>query len=312
MTAFTLNGYDGVLSLRIAEVPVPEIGARDVLVKISAASVNPIDYKISIGYLRGGAGYKFPHVLGRDFCGVIEKVGYAVKEFAPGDRVFGVADQARWGTQAEYASIPSATIARAPETLTDIEAGSLPVAGLSAIAGLVSVGKVTRGQRVLIHGAAGGVGSFAVQLAKHIGATVAATASADSAAFVQSLGADLVIDYKQVDFSKVIKDCDLVFDLIGGDVRYHSFNVLKPGGMLVHISVPLMTQQPPRQDVTVKQAAVPYDHKLLESIAAMVDAKAIRPCVGDVFLFPFALQAYDRVKRGHARGKTMLSFGPSA
>jgi NADPH:quinone reductase-like Zn-dependent oxidoreductase len=176
------------------------------------------------------------------------------------------------------------------------------------LAGIVTTGKLAKGQRVLIHAGAGGVGSFAVQLAKHLGATVAATAGSKNAGFVRSLGADQVIDYTKGDFSAAIKDVDLVFDLIGGDVRFKSFPVLKPGGVLVHISVPPMTQAPPRSDVEVKPAPVKYDTALLDRITALVQMKAVQPVVTEVFPFNDALKAFEHVATGHARGKVMLDM----
>src|SRR5262245_1689929 len=212
MRALTLTGYEGLKSLRFADVATPEPGPNDVLIKVRAASVNPVDGKITNGYMRGRIDFALPHVLGRDCAGVIAKVGSAVTAFAPGDDVYGVADQARWGTQAEYVATQAATVARKPAGLRDIEAGSLPVAGLSALAGLVTAADLKPGQRVLIHAGAGGVGTFAVQLAKHLGAEVAATAGTTNVDFVRSLGAGIVIDYRTADFADAVKDCDLVFD----------------------------------------------------------------------------------------------------
>jgi NADPH:quinone reductase-like Zn-dependent oxidoreductase len=189
-----------------------------------------------------------------------------------------------------------------------MDAGSIPIAGLSAWAGIVSTGKLAKGQRVLIHAGAGGVGSFAVQLAKHLGATVAATAGTKNLEFVRSLGADQVIDYTKTDFSTAIKDVDLVFDLIGGDVRFKSFSVLKPGGLISHISVPPMTQAPPRSDVEVKAAPVKYDAALLDQITALVKSRAVQPVVTEVFAFGDALKAFEHVMTGHARGKVMLDM----
>jgi NADPH:quinone reductase-like Zn-dependent oxidoreductase len=307
MKALTLNGYDGLTSLRFAEVAMPEPGPNDVLVKVKAASVNPVDTKIARGY--GGPSQRpLPHVLGRDCAGTITKVGGAVTGFEVGDEVYGVADPARWGTFAEYAAMPAATTAHRPAGLSDIDAGSIPIAGLSAWAGIVSTGKLAKGQRVLIHAGAGGVGSFAVQLAKHLGATVAATAGSKNVEFVRSLGADQVIDYTKADFSTAIKDVDLVFDLIGGDVRFKSFAVLKPGGVISHISVPPMTQPPPRSDVEVKPATVKYDTALLDRIGALVKSKAVQPVVTEVFPFGDAVKSFEHVMTGHARGKVMLDM----
>jgi alcohol dehydrogenase len=247
-------------------------------------------------------------VLGRDGAGTVVKVGNAVTGFKAGDEVYGVADATRWGTFAEYVVMPAANSARRPAGLSDVEAGSIPIAGLSAWAGIVTTGKLARGQRVLIHAGAGGVGSFAVQLAKHLGATVAATASSRNVDFVRSLGADQVIDYTNTDFTTAIKDIDLVFDLIGGDVRFKSFAVLKPGGVIAHISVPPMTQPPPRSDVEVRPAPVKYDAALLDQISALVQSKAVRPVVTEVFAFSEATRALEHVMTGHARGKVMLDM----
>ena len=307
MKALTLNGYDGLASLRFAEVAIPEPGPNDVLVKVKAASVNPVDTKIARGY--GGPSQRpLPHVLGRDAAGTVAKVGGAVTGFKAGDEVYVVADAARWGTFAEYAVMPAATLSHKPASLSDMDAGSIPIAGLSAWAGIVSTGKLAKGQHVLIHAGAGGVGSFAVQLAKHLGATVAATAGSRNVEFVRSLGADQVIDYTKTDFSTAIKDVDLVFDLIGGDVRFKSFPVLKPGGVISHISVPPMTQPPPRGDVEVRPAPVKYDAALLDQVAALVKSKAVQPTVTEVFAFRDAPKAFEHVMTGHARGKVMLDM----
>jgi NADPH:quinone reductase-like Zn-dependent oxidoreductase len=307
MKALTLNGYDGLPSLKFAEVATPEPGPNDVLVKVKAASVNPVDTKIARGY--GGPSQRpLPHVLGRDCAGTVAKVGSAVTGFKAGDEVYGVADAARWGTFAEYVAMPAATTSRSPAGMSAVDAGSIPIAGLSAWAGIVSAGKLAKGQRVLIHAGAGGVGSFAVQLAKHIGATVAATAGGKNVDFVRSLGADQVIDYTKTDFAAAIKDVDLVFDLIGGDVRFKSFPVLKPGGVITHISVPPMTQAPPRSDVEVRPAAVKYDAALLDQITALIQSKAVQPVVTEVFAFSDALKAFEHVMTGHARGKVMLDM----
>jgi NADPH:quinone reductase-like Zn-dependent oxidoreductase len=176
------------------------------------------------------------------------------------------------------------------------------------LAGLVTVAQIGRGDRVLIHAGAGGVGTFAVQLAKHLGATVAATAGAANVDFVRSLGADRVIDYGKSDFAAEIKDYDLVFDLIGGEVRHRSFRVLKPGGSIVHLSVPPMTQPAPRDNVAVKPAPVKYDTHLLDQISALVARGAVKPVVGAVFPFADALKGYEHVMTGHARGRTMLDL----
>jgi NADPH:quinone reductase-like Zn-dependent oxidoreductase len=307
LKALTLNGYDGLACLRVTDVATPAPTPTDVLVKVKAASVNPVDTKIARGH--GGPSQRpLPHVLGRDCAGTVTEVGSAVTGFKVGDEVYGVADATRWGTFAEYVAMPAATISQRPAGLSDMDAGSLPIAGLSAWAGLVTTGKLAKGQRVLIHAGAGGVGSFAVQLAKHIGAYVAATAGSKNIEFVRSLGADQVIDYTKGDFSAAISDVDLVFDLMGGDVRFKSFAVLKPGGVISHISVAPMTQAAPRSDVEVKPAPVKYDAALLDQVTALVKSKSVQPVVTEVFAFSDALKAFEHVMTGHARGKVMLDL----
>ncbi|MPZ56983.1 MAG: zinc-binding dehydrogenase [Rhizobiales bacterium] len=308
MKALTLNGYDGLASLALADVPGPEPRPRDVLIEVHAASVNPVDGKISQGYARSRMELAFPHVLGRDGSGVVAEVGGEVTAFKPGDEVYGVADQTRWGTHAQFVAVDAAHVARKPQNLDHIAAGSLAVAALSAFAGIVTTGQAAAGQKVLVHAGAGGVGSLAIQMAKHLGAFVAATAGPSNLEFVRDLGADVVIDYTTTDFAAAIKDYDLVFDLMGGDVRYRSFPVLKSGGVISHISVPPMTQAAPRSDVTVKPAPVSYETRYLDQISAWVESGAVQVVVGAVFPFADAIKAYEHVMTGHARGKAVLDM----
>jgi NADPH:quinone reductase-like Zn-dependent oxidoreductase len=310
MKALTLNGYDGLASLKLADLPTPETRPGDVLIAVRAASVNPVDAKISQGYARARMELKFPHVLGRDCSGVVAKVGSDVTAFAIGDEVYGTGEQGRSGTHAEFMAADAATVGRKPKSIDHVAAASLPIAALSAYAGIVGAGQVKAGQKVLIHAGAGGVGSIAIQIAKHLGAFVATTCGPSNVDFVRGLGADLAIDYTKTDFATAIKDYDLVFDLMGGDVRYRSFPVLRPGGMITHISVPPMTQEPPRSDVTVKPAAVGYGRDLLDQVSAWVDGGVVKPLVSAVIPFADALKAYEQVMTGHVRGKIVLDMGP--
>ena len=308
MKALTLNGYDGLASLKLAEVPTPEVRPGDVLIAVRAASVNPVDGKISQGYARARMELTFPYVLGRDCSGVVAKVGGDVTAFKEGDEVYGAGDQARSGTHAEFVAIDAATVGRKPKSIDHAAAASLPIAALSAYAGIVGTGQVKAGQKVLVHAGAGGVGSIAIQIAKHLGAFVAATCGPSNVEFVRGLGADLAIDYTKGDFSTAIKDYDLVFDLMGGDVRYHSFPVLRSGGVITHISVPPMTQPPPRSDVAVKPAPVSYERRLLDQVSSWVDAGVIKPILAEVIPFADAIRAYEQVMSGHTRGKIVLSM----
>ena len=308
MKALTLNGYDGIKSLALADLPDPELRPNDVLIDVRAASVNPVDGKIAQGYARARMELKFPHVLGRDCSGVVAKVGSGVTVFKVGDEVYGCGEQARWGTHAQRVAADASTLGLKPKSIDHNAAASLPIAALSALAGIETTGQVKPGQKVLIHAGAGGVGSIAIQIAKHLGAYVAATAGPSNLDFVRGLGADLPVDYTKGDFAAAVKDYDLVFDLMGGDVRYRSFQVLKPGGMITHISVPPMTQEPPRSDVTVKPAPVSYETRLLDRISAWVDGGVIKPVVGATFPFADAIKAYEQVNTGHTRGKIVLDM----
>jgi len=308
MQALTLNGYDGIASLAIKDVPAPELRPGDVLIAVKAASVNPVDGKIAQGYARARMELTFPHVLGRDCSGVVAEAGSEVAGLAVGDEVYGVADQTRSGTHAQFVAIDAAHVGRKPKSIDHAGAAALAVAGLSALAGIVTTGNVKAGQKVLIHAGAGGVGSIAIQIAKHLGAFVATTAGPANLDFVRSLGADLAIDYTAGDFAKAVSDYDLVFDLMGGEVRYRSFAVLKPGGVITHISVPPMNQPPPRSDVAVKPAPVSYERALLDLMTAWVDAGVIKPVVGAVMPFADAIKAYERVMTGHTRGKIVLAM----
>jgi NADPH:quinone reductase-like Zn-dependent oxidoreductase len=205
-------------------------------------------------------------------------------------------------------AIDAANVARKPGSVDHAAAASLAVAGLSALAGIVTTGEVKAGQKVLVHAGAGGVGSLAIQIAKHLGAHVATTTGPFNLDFVRGLGADEAIDYTKTDFAKVLQDYDLVFDLMGGDIRYRSFAVLKPGGVITHISVPPMTQEPPRSDVTVKPAPVSYARPLLDWISAWVDGGVLKPVLGAVVPFAEAIKAYEQVMTGHARGKIVLAM----
>ncbi len=308
MKALTLTGYDGLSSLQFVDADDPVPGERDVVIDVHAASVNPVDARITGGYLKGRVDLALPHVLGRDCSGVISKVGARVTEFAVGDQVYAVADQKRWGTHAGKVAIDASSVARKPVSLGHVEAASLPIAGLSAIAGLVTVGQLKQGQRVLIHAGAGGVGSIAIQIAKHLGAHVATTAATQNHDYVRGLGADVAIDYTKGDFAENLSDYDLVFDVIGGDVRFKSFKALRSGGVISHLSSPPMTQPAPRTDVTVKPAVVSYETPVLDALRSYVERGAVKPTVTQTLKFSDAVRAYDQIRSGHVRGKIVLDM----
>ncbi|MGN9763531.1 NADP-dependent oxidoreductase, partial [Streptomyces sp. SD31] len=224
--------------LQEADVPEPTVGEHDVLVRVEAAGLNPLDEKIRAGEFKQILPYKLPLILGNDVAGTVIRVGTAVRGFKPGDEVYARPHQDRIGTFAERIAVAEGDLALKPASISMEEAGSLPLAALTAWQALVERGKVRPGQKVLIHAGAGGVGSIAIQLAAHLGASVATTASASNADFVRALGADTVIDYRTQDFEQLLTGYDLVLDSIGGETLEKSLRVLKPGGKAIGITGP--------------------------------------------------------------------------
>ena len=307
MKAIRITGYGGTEVMEFAEVEAPRPGPGDVLMEVHASSVNPLDWKIREGMMTDLFDLKLPYVMGRDLSGVVVEVGAAVDGISVGDELYGVGDVMRDSAQAEYVAIEPATLARKPVNISHVEAASLPIAGLSALAGLVTFGDLAAGEKVPIHAAAGGVGCIAVQIARHLGAMVAATASAANADYVRDLGADIVIDYRAQDFTEILSDYDLVFDVLGGDIHRRSYDVLRPGGRITYINADPVDANPPRNDIDARAAFVPYGVELFDEMTRLVENGAVRPCVEAVMPLAEAAHAYDLSQTGHQRGKIVLS-----
>lgn len=306
MKALRIGGYGGSEALEIVDVARPNPGSSDVLVEVHAASVNPIDWKIREGHMKAFVDIPMPHIMGRDVSGVVVDMGEDVESLSVGDAVFGSAAADRDGTHAEFVAIDSTLLAKKPDRIDHVDMASLPIAALSAYAGLVTHGNLAEGEKVLIHAGAGGVGVIAVQIAKQIGATVVTTASESNAEYVRDLGADIVIDYRSTDFTKAVSDYDLVFDTMGGDIHLGSYAVLAPGGRMTYLNADPIPDEIPRDDVTVSNAPVSYDTASLERIAELVDSGAIKPQVSAVVPLAEAISAYDLSQTGHVRGKVVL------
>jgi NADPH:quinone reductase-like Zn-dependent oxidoreductase len=275
MKAVIFTEQGGPEVLRYEEVPDPVAQAGEVLVELHAASINAADYKVRNG--SGGYHVRFPHILGRDFSGVVRAVGPGVSDFAVGAAVFGVLDPGIEGTYAEKLAVKAATIAAKPDWLSHTDAAALALTGITAIWALEDTAALRAGETILIQGGAGGVAGFAIQLARHLGARVITTASLANHDYVRTLGADQVIDYNAEDFTKAVEPCDVVFDTVGGNVQLASFSVLKPGGRLVFISSGPPGAQPPRQDVNVLRPAVARDRAHLQRILALLECGAVKP-----------------------------------
>ena len=330
MKAFVVTNYGE--PLREADVAEPTVGEGDVLVQVQAAGLNQLDEKIRRGEFKQILPYKLQLILGNDVAGTVIRVGAKVRRFKPGDDVYGRPAKDRIGTFAERIAVAEEDLALKPASASMAEAGSLPLVALTAWQALVEQGNVRAGQKVLIHAGAGGVGSIAIQLAKHLGATVATTASGSNAAFVRELGADVVIDYRNEDFEQHLSGYDLVLDSLGGENLEKSLRVLKPGGKAIGISGPpdpefarkeglnpvlrlavtLLSSRIRRQ---ARKLGVSYEFLFmrasgdqLRQISALVDGGVLRPVVGKVFDFAQTPQALQSLADGGIRGKAVLTL----
>ncbi len=292
--------------LEHVEAPIPEVGRGDALIEIHAASVNPVDWKIRQGLLKEFFRWTLPAVPGRDASGVVIHVGPEVTNVKVGEEVCFIAGGSAGGTYAELATVDARVLVRKPPRLTHVEAAAFPLVGVTAWIALVETAVVGPGMNVLVHGGAGGVGGMAVQLAKYKGADVTATCRASNIDYVLGLGAGSVVAYDKEDFSAVLKDYDVVFDSIGGEVHRHSYRVLKPGGTIVYLIAAPIEDLSDQFDVTTKQAPVRDDASVLKSVAKLVESGAIQPQVWKVLPLSEAVQAHRLSEAGHARGKIVL------
>jgi NADPH:quinone reductase-like Zn-dependent oxidoreductase len=304
MKAAFFMEHGGPEAMRYGEVPDPVVRAGQVLVDVHAASVNGADWKVRAG--KYAPITAVPYIPGRDFSGVVSALSDGVKDFSVGDAVFGVCDVGQEAAYAEKIAIRSEIVARKPENLSHAECAALALIGLTALCAIEDTLQLKAGETILIQGGAGGVASFAIQLAKHIGARVITTASAANREYVRSLGADEVIDYNAQDFTKAVAGCDAVFDTVGGDVAMRSFAVLRPGGRAAFIASGNTAPASPRGDVASLRPKVGRDRAHLERIAALVARGAVR--APEITLYPLSeAAAAHRVSEGrHFRGKLVF------
>jgi NADPH:quinone reductase-like Zn-dependent oxidoreductase len=309
MLTISQRSFGGPEVLEVTESPRPAPLPTEVLVRVHAAGVNPVEAMIRDGrYPLLG---RPPFVLGWDVSGVVEEVGPGTARFRPGDEVYGMPFFPRpAAAYAEYVAAPSRQLARKPASLDHVHAAALPLVGLTAWQGLVDVARIGPGQRVLVHGGGGGVGHVAVQIARARGARVIATASAAKAAFVRGLGAEEVIDYGAVDFSEVVRDVDVVFDVVGGGYGDRSVRTLRPGGLLVTAVDHRDEELAERVHAAGRRfsgLAVEPDHVGLEELAKLVDAGQLVPHVSRTFRFEEAAAAHELVTAGSVQGKVVLT-----
>ncbi len=330
MKAFVVDKYKKGGALRPADMPVPALGTDDVLVQVHAAGVNLVDSKIRDGEFKLFLPYRLPFILGHDVAGTVVKAGANVRHFKVGDEVYARPRDHRIGTFAEFIAINEADVASKPKNLSMEEAASIPLVGLTAWQALVEVSRVKPGQKVFIQAGSGGVGTFAIQLAKHLGATVATTTSAANVALVKSLGADVVIDYKTQDFEKVLSGYDLVLNSQDSKTLMKSLEVLKPGGQLISISGPpdpafatalglnpflklvmrflsrSVRKKAKSLDVHYSFLFMRAEGQQLSEITSLIESGVIRPVVDKVFPFEKTGDALTYVEAGRSKGKVVI------
>ena len=299
---FMKNGGPEVM--QYGDVPDPVAKPGQVLVDVHAASVNGADWKVRAGTYRPTT--TFPYIPGRDISGVVSALGSGVNDLRVGDAVFGVVETSDEATYAEKVAIKAAIVAKKPDNLSHVECASLALIGLTALVSIEDTLQLKSGETILIQGGAGGVASFAIQVAKHIGARVITTASKANHDYVKSLGADQVIDYNTEDFTKVVSGCDAVFDTVGGDVTQRSFAVLKPGGRAAFIGSGETAPASPRSDVKSLRPKVGRDRPHLERIASLVTSGAVKVPEIKVYELADAAAAHRVSESRHLRGKLVF------
>jgi len=306
MKTVRIHKYGNVDVLQVEEIPVPVIGADELLIKVHATSVNPMDWKVREGQMQGMHLHKLPLILGWDCAGTIEKIGTAVTDFKRGDEVYCRPATERDGAYAEFIAVRANEVALKPRTITFVEAAALPLSGITAWEALINKANILKGQRILILNASDGVGSLAVQLAKTKGCYVIGTTTEPNLDFVKSLGVDEVFDYKKRDFSEHVSNIDVVLDTIGGTIQDVAFKVLRKGGILVSTVNEPNKEMAHRFGVRCEYVFVGPNVFVLNEIRALVDDGKMRPVVDKVFKLDEVKQAQNYCQSEMVRGKIVL------
>jgi NADPH:quinone reductase-like Zn-dependent oxidoreductase len=306
MKAIRMHGYGGADVLNYEDAPIPEILPDEILIKVHAAGVNPIDWKIRQGYMKDRMILPLPLILGWDVSGTVEQTGILVTRFKKGDKVFAKPDGTRNGAYAQYVAVRSHEAAMAPKNISLELAAGIPLAGQTAWEALFEKGGLKQGQTVLIHGASGGVGSFAVQFARIAGAYVIGTTSKDNAEMVKSLGAEEIIDYQTEDFSRKVQNIDMVFDTIGGETQAKSLSVLKKGGILVSTLGAPDSKETAKHQVRGVGFFLSANGARLAEIGGLVEQGILKVMVDKEFPLKEVKEAHKLSESHHAKGKIIL------
>ena len=305
MKAVRIHRHGGAEVLQLDEVPAPVPASGQLLIEVHAAAVNPGDIKVREGtvtYMKP----TLPHTLGRDFSGVVREVGAGGRDFQPGDAVFGVMPTGQEGTYAEMIAVDAAYVAAKPANASHADSAALALAGLTATVCLEECGQLRSGETLLIHGAAGGVGSFAVQFAKCLGARVIATARPANHDYVRGLGADRVLDYTSTDFAAAAPSCDVVYDLVGGESCRDLLRVLRPGGRLIAVGAAPVPADARRDDITVLKPLVARGRTRMERVAALISNRSVRAPEIRQFPLAHAREAHQLMDSRAFRGRLIL------
>jgi NADPH:quinone reductase-like Zn-dependent oxidoreductase len=306
MKAIRIHNYGGPEVLKYEDAPRPEPGEGEVLIRVHAASVNPIDWKVREGHTKDFWPHEFPLILGWDLSGVVEELGRGVSRFKIGDEVYSVPDPTRNGAYADYIVVRESELALKPNSLHHIRAAAVPLAALTAWQSLFDTAQLQPGQRVLIHAGSGGVGHFAVQLAKWKGAYVFATASTKNQDLLREVGVDKAIDYTQRRFEDVARKIDIVLDPIGGDTQERSWQVLKKGGILLSLVEPPSADKAKALGIQAAFVASHPNGAELAKIAELIDSGDLKPIVNRILPLSEARRAHELSQTGHTHGKIVL------
>ena len=299
---------DYAKDVEISEVQVPELSEDSVMIEVHAASINPIDNIVKAGYMKDVMKISFPYIMGYDVSGVVTEVGAKVSKFKIGDEVYSRPNQLDAGSISEYNVVKEDELAIKPSRLTHEETASIPLAGLTALQALTTKGNLKKGQKVLIHGGSGGVGTFAIQIAKHLGAEVAVTTSRSNFELVKNLGADIVIDYKTQKFEEELSDYDLVLDTMGGDIMNNSFKILKKGGSVVSIKGQDTEDLAKKYDVNFEVVFMWPSGEMLSHLTQLINDGVLKTTIDRSYSFDKVQEAYDYLQNGHAKGKVVIKI----
>jgi NADPH:quinone reductase-like Zn-dependent oxidoreductase len=312
MKAAYIKQYGDVDNLIVGDVPNPSISSTQVLIKVKAAGVNPVDFHIRNGMLEDSGTHELPLVLGWDAAGIVSEVGQHVTDFTPGDEVYVYSPLTEQGAHAEYLAVDANVVAHKPASLSFIKSAAVPLAALTALQALTTHGELQKGQQVLIHNASGGVGSFAVQIAKHMGAYVIATGSLAKKDFIMGLGADEFIDYKQDDFEQHVSDIDLVFAAVGGNnIVERSLVVIKSNGRLISLLDEIDEKKAQSQNIYYARMIVEPSKAGLNTIANMLESNQLQVTIDSVFSLDDAKKAMIKSESARATGKIVINVAAS-